>query len=371
VERTRHLLNRKCNNCGDSGQLKVDVDAECVREGCEHWKTIWAGGNRCWKWCPACTGNANIRNQAILKERVYYNKEDPNGYYEEGTECTIKAIDNKWFNLAPQATIMIDGRKLKVKTTKLLSPREYARSVNEGWYDAPLDAPVSRQPNVNNVPQPAARLQRQRSNHTASRHSVSPQPNFNNVPQPAARLQRQRSNHTASHDSQRTIRTPGSLSRGNSSRSSRSGSSQRSHMPSPHSRGSSRSGSHQPNYNGTPFGASESGWPTPLSYTPSHHSQESSRSGTRPPRFSRRNSRSTEGLPARRRSRQVLPARPPTLPVVSPRPESPHVSNPPADDLDNMLANILKSNREFEARMDLMDEPTGSNDSIGSLFSTL
>merc|ERR1711964_851191 len=299
------------------------------------------------KWCPACTGNDNVRNQVILKERVYYNKEDPNGFYDEGTECTIKAIDNKWFNLAPQATIMIDGRKLKVKTTKLLSPREYARSVHNGWYDAPLDAPVS------------------------------PQPNFNEVSQPAARLQRQRSNHTASHDSQSTtgstgfsvIQTPRSLSRGNSSRSSRSGSSQRSHMPSPHSRGSSRSGSHQPNYNGTPFGASESGWPTPLSYTPSHHSQGSSRSGTRPPRFSRRNSRSTEGLPARRRSRQALPARPPTLPVVSPRPESPHVSNPPADDLNNILANILKSNREFEARMYLMDEPTGSNDSIGSLFS--
>merc|ERR1712096_62314 len=133
--------------CSDSGKVTCDKVSpeDCVRTNCWHWKTNWFGGNKCKAWCPACTGNsaATEKNQAYLKERVYYNKKDPNGYYEEGTQCTLTAIDNKWgFNRASRATVVINvngkpAKPFKIKTTKLLSEREYHHAIEEGWYNTP------------------------------------------------------------------------------------------------------------------------------------------------------------------------------------------------------------------------------------------
>jgi len=111
----------KCTTCKDSGLETCErgnPNNTCITLGCSH--SWW--WNSCKKPCTACAKNTQ---EVYLSERLYTSKA-PNGYYEEGTACQLKAIDNKYFGRTPKATIrMYDGKTLTdIPSTRLLRTRD-------------------------------------------------------------------------------------------------------------------------------------------------------------------------------------------------------------------------------------------------------
>jgi len=112
----------KCTTCKDSGLETCErgnPNKNCITSGCNHY--YWSPWNFCKKPCTACVKNTH---EVYLSERLY-NSQAPNGYYEEGTKCQLQAIDNKYWNGIPKATIRIDGNTItNILSTRLLRTRD-------------------------------------------------------------------------------------------------------------------------------------------------------------------------------------------------------------------------------------------------------